>query len=230
MANPLIRFTQVDGETWTIEEKRVILQGAATVARQLANTMNQSKSQIAQKYATMGETYNYTSISAENAFLSFYGGAVTFHKTGQSCTEATGATLCYAQTQNSRLIHVFTDIYNSNGESQITDVDTADRWAVHELGHAFESRVNGSVGSWGYVRSQLPDNVLNRNGFAGAFNGWQQSRSDDRREIFADMFIGWAYGQWEISELTGSLTGDANRKAKFMATDMSIWVNIVVQP
>lgn len=95
---------------------------------------------------------------------------------------------------------------------------------MHELGHAFEARVNGKIGTWGYVRSHLPDNVLNRDGFAGTFPGWQQSENDGRGEIFADMFVGWTYGQWETNPFTGALTNNAALKVNFMTTNMSGWI------
>ena len=92
--------------------------------------------------------------------------------------------------------------------NRLPGIDTGKRWAVHELGHAFESRVNGQT-SWGYVRNSLTTDVSNRNGFAGTFSGWQQSEDYQNSEIFADMFIGWVYGRWAINEFTGALTTDA---------------------
>lgn len=138
----------------------------------------------------------------------------------------TGETPCYAQVQSSHMVHVYTDIYDEGGNSKIPRQSTGARWAVHELGHAFESRINGKVGTWGYVRSQLPDNVLNRDGFAGGFPGWQQSRVISRGEIFADMFVGWSYGQWD----TGEYLSEGRAKANFMTTNMSIWIDIAAGP
>jgi RHS repeat-associated protein len=209
---PLINFTAVNGYAWTAAEMAAVEAGAQQVARALWEA---SGRQLA---------------SPRSAFLEVYGGSVTFHKTGQSCTAATGATSCLAQVQTSRMVHVYTNIYDSNGNSRIPGPNTSDRWAVHELGHAFESRVNGRIGTWGHVRSQLPDNTLNRNGFASGFPGWQQSRENTRGEIFADMFVGWSYGQWETNPFTGALTNDAALKADFMTTNMSVWIDSATRP
>ena len=205
---PLIKFDGHDGHTWTAAERTAVNAGAWQVARSL--------------YEAGGGQFS----SPRDAYLSVYGGPVTFYKTGQSCAEATGHTSCYAQAQSSRMIHVYTNIYDNNGNSRIPGPNTSDRWAVHELGHAFENRVNGKI-AWGHVRSQLPDNTNNRNGFAGDFPGWQQSEYDTRGEIFADMFIGWSYGQW---------SNDAEQrvfaalKADFMATNMPVWIGIATRP
>jgi RHS repeat-associated protein len=206
---PLINFTAVDGYTWTAAEIAAVEAGAQQVARAL--------------WEASGRQF----ASPRSAFLEVYGGSVVFHKTGQSCTEGNGATSCFAQVQSSRLVHVYTDIYNSNGNSLIPGPNTSNRWAVHELAHGFESRVNGKMDTWGYVRSQLPDDVLNRNGFAGDFPGWQQSRQNTRGEIFADMFVGWAYGQWSNNQEQRVF---ASLKTDFMATNMPVWIDITTQP
>jgi len=171
----LISFDIADGvdEVWNAAEMGAIYQGAYDLGSAYARDIN-SRSQG--DFSRFGDN-EYTPITPEEAFMSIYGGSVSFEKRGVSCSEATGDN-CYAQTQTSRSIYVFTDIYDDDDISKIPRVTTSNRWAVHELGHAFESRVNGKIGTWGYVRDQLPDEVLNRNGFAGAFPGWQQSTNN----------------------------------------------------
>ena len=204
---PLVKFSSVTGESWTTAEKQAIQHGAWQAAKALYD--------------------NGTFASPRDAFLETYGNSVTWHKTGKSCKEATGDNLCYAQVQTGQLIHIFTDIYDKDGVSKIPNANTSDRWAVHELGHAFESRVNGAK-TWGYVRKQLPDNIANRNGFAGGYPGWQQSTCtvDCKNEIFADMFVGWTYQKWETNPTTGGLSYQASLKDTFMTTNMSMWINI----
>ena len=81
-----------------------------------------------------------------------------------------------------------------------------------------------------HIRRNLPADLANRDGFAGPAYGWQQSKCkiDCNGEIFADMFIGWAYGQWEMD--VGILTNAANLKANYMTTNMSTWIDTIGQP
>lgn len=178
----LVSFTAVAGEVWTLEEIVAVSKGAMLVANAL--------------YEASGGKYG----SPSETFLKVQGGTVNWHKKGKSCEEVTGYK-CFAQTQTSTSVWVFTNIYerekdgkfklddNGNKISKIPLPNNSDQWAVHELGHAFESRVNGALGNE-YVRNQLPADVLNRSGFAGPFPGWQQSENNGNGEIFADMYIG----------------------------------------
>ncbi len=194
----LINFEVADGvdEIWTLHEILAVMEGAINVDN---------------AFKARG-----------SSFLEVYSGSVTFEKTGQSCASG-----CYGEAQGSNLIHVFDNIYDGNGNSSIPDERYADRWATHELAHAFESRVNGQRDpyEWGYVRGQLPDDIVNREGFAGPRPGWQHSSSSDSGEIFADMFIGWVYGAWETNDL-GNMTTAGNAKSNFMTTNMSAFINI----
>lgn len=210
----LVNFTAVAGEVWTLEEIVAVSQGAMLVANAL--------------YEASGGKYG----SPSETFLKVQGGTVTWHKIGKSCADMTEDDSCFAQTQTGTLIWVFTDIYelddSGNKISKIPLPDNSDQWAVHELGHAFESRVNGALGVY-HVRNQLPPEVDNRNGFAGPFPGWQQSKCSDvdcEGEIFADMYIGWTYGQWS-NEASQRVFADL--KANFMTTNMSNWIDVAAQ-
>lgn len=65
-------------------------------------------------------------------------------------------------------------------------------------------------------RSQ--DRGQNYGGFAGPFEGWQQSQGTDTWEEFADMFVGWVYGEWS----TGV---QGTQRSNFMNHYMPTWVN-----
>jgi hypothetical protein len=153
--------------------------------------------------------------------LSTYGGSVTFYKTGTSCAEG-----CYGRwSGQNNTINVYNDIYK-NGVSRIPDENTGARWAVHELGHGFEGKVNNVLGT-NHIRTNLPADLANRDGFAGPAYGWQQSKCsiDCNGEIFADMFIGAIYGQWEMD--AGRFTPAAKLKSNYMTTNMSTWIGVV---
>lgn len=153
-------------------------------------------------------------------FIGVYGGTVTFQKTGQSCAEAFGndTYTCYGSSHGNT-INIYT-----NAEGHIVDNP---RFLIHELGHSFERAVGDSIPSNAIIESS--DDINNRGGFAGDFPGWQQSTDDSAGEIFADMFIGWVYNQWEVDPFTGALTNDAELKANFMTTNMSIWIDTAHQ-
>lgn len=177
----------------------------------------------------MGEGGSYERISARAAFLSVYGGSVTFYKTGTAC----GGDGCYGMYVGDNTINVFTDIYNNSGASQIPSASTGGRWAVHELGHVFEAQVNNVVGVDEYARNRLgaatsiarrgADPIAEPNsGFAGPVYGWQQSPIAPFGEELADMYIGWTYGQW------GNTAQGAARNA-FMVQHMAFWVDLARQ-
>jgi RHS repeat-associated protein len=210
--DPLIIFKAVDGHTWTEAEKIAVRSGAWAVARAL--------------YEAGGGQFS----SPREAFLTIYGGTITFNKTGTECAEG-----CYGRWSGSNnTINVYNNSYDKNeageydfSKSLITSPSTGHRWAVHELGHGFEAKVNNVLGS-NDIRDNLPAHLANRDGFAGPAYGWQQSECaiDCNGEIFADMFLGWTYGQWD----TGDYVQAGQAKANFMANTMSTRINLIVSP
>jgi hypothetical protein len=122
------------------------------------------------------------------------------------------------------------------------DIATRPRFFVHEIGHSFEKAINANSGFW--IRSEMQtgteywDNDMywrspGYGGFADDFLYWQFSKdegpydtkgtkttdddTDGRGEIFADMFIGWVYNQWEATDL-------GNARSDFMDYHMPIWI------
>ncbi len=225
---PLVLFDGIAGQEWTAAEMRAIREGALAVGGALARAINGD--QEAQAMARrLGEPLEL--ISAQDAFLLVYGGSVTYYKTGTAC----GGDGCYGEAQDERLIHVYTD-----AGSNIPNDSTGKRWAVHELGHAFEIRVNNGAKAAGlttvccYARNSLGRDTtiirrdLNVNvgespnhGFAGPAYGWQQSPVASTGEELADMYLGWVFGQWEAST-----QGDA--RSSFMTNHMSGWISLAV--
>lgn len=86
---------------------------------------------------------------------------------------------------------------------------------VHELLHAFENSMKITLGDGRWykeARSTLPNN-FSRDGMRNSpVWTWQQSTDTGAGEIFADMGIGWVYGQW-------------NTEFPLLAAQMSEWMN-----
>ncbi|MGB4950181.1 MAG: RHS repeat-associated core domain-containing protein [Rhizobiaceae bacterium] len=199
----LVNFTVRSGvgEKWTLHEMLAILKGANDVDSALKER--------------------------NSSFFEVYGGTVTFHKTG---TDGCPDKVCYGEWAGNNQINVYTDIYNKDDQGNFTTSKipaewAGHRWAVHELGHGFEAHVNTALGDTNHIRDNLPANVANREGFAGSFPGWQQSECAIacNGEIFADMFVGAIYGQWD----TGEYLSEGIAKANYMTTNMSTWISAV---
>ncbi|HRQ40775.1 MAG TPA: RHS repeat-associated core domain-containing protein [Chloroflexota bacterium] len=210
-------------EIWHAGEIAAIYKGAFDLGSAFARDINARGR--AMDLSQFGEDA-YQDITPEEAFLSVMGGTVTFRKTGATCADRTDGEGCYAAYGGPRLVNVFTEIYDADGISKIPRLNTSHRWGVHELAHVLEARVNGILDVNYYVRNQLPNNLVNRNGFAGGFPGWQQSNFGGRGEIFADMVVGWTYREFETNPFTGALTKDACLKVQFMKTNMSVFIDI----
>jgi hypothetical protein len=110
-----------------------------------------------------------------------------------------------------------------------------EHWAVHEFGHAFVNAVAGRARPIHMLDIHqrvpgFPDRPDNGPldafwGFAGGRWDWQRSPSGATSEEFADMFLGWVYGQWEM-DVTGSrLSQGGQRRADFMNLFMGLWLD-----
>ena len=102
--------------------------------------------------------------------------------------------------------------------------------AVHELGHLFGSQVAGYK-EMGIAIGQNPGifgrpGTGSNYGFASAGFPWQQATNnvDSGNEIFADQFLGWTYGTWEVDQV-GALTDRAKGRSGWMDTNMSNWLS-----
>jgi hypothetical protein len=157
-----------------------------------------------------------------------YGGAIKFTKSDDVCSS------CGAVTHwNGSEIYV-----NSKYE-------LGTKAAVHELGHAFAYKVAAiydpesfAVAGNSYVANQLAAAIPNGRRVPGSFEnyGFAESVNAPNRnwhqadptqvgsvdEEFADMFLGWTYGQWE-TDSNGGLSSLGQQRANFMSTNVSTW-------
>ncbi|MFZ6021635.1 MAG: hypothetical protein ACOYXO_18720 [Chloroflexota bacterium] len=187
----------IERETWS-------------VANAYARTMNA----ILFNQKRMGENAGFRSTSPQSLFLQIHGGPITFQHTVESCDGNGGG--CAAETMSKNLIVLYSNVserYFLNHSRVI----------VHELGHAFNNAVGKTVQNVS-VDLLRPMNENNRIvhmrdgtffGYAGKFDEWQFGVSGHRgSEEFADMFVGWVYGNWEASRL-------GVQKSQFMFNHMN---------
>jgi RHS repeat-associated protein len=121
----------------------------------------------------------------------------------------------WAYTISSREIWIYANASES-------DVAENRRFIVHEVGHAFENALLGTLGAK-KGRDELPGELVNREGgFAGGFTVWQWSKEETAGEIFADMFIGWVYNRWET--IGTELAPLGQQRADYMHANMGGWI------
>jgi hypothetical protein len=94
-------------------------------------------------------------------------------------------------------------LYAVNGSPNY--YQTHSRVIIHELGHAFNRATDrdaeGSVGG-DLLRDADGDHVDEYGryyGFAGGWDDWQYGYDNNQSEVFADMFVGWAYNSWDLA-------------------------------
>ena len=201
----LIDFTADNNAEWTQEEMLMIIQAANDVANQMADTVNAGRA-IEDR------------ISPKQTFSRVFGGSVEAHKTSQGCTVATD---CVAWASLTESLLTFTQLTNPH-------------LFVHELFHTFdlvilENDANQTLFNEQNTNGAFPNrpNLTGESrlqwGFAGGnFSDWQKSRSGISGEEFADMGIGWTYGQWQRD--ADGLTVDGQARADFMDAHMPGWI------
>jgi hypothetical protein len=104
------------------------------------------------------------------------------------------------------------------------------QFAVHELGHAFENVIQDMLGTK-LGRNTLARNSLLLNRPNGFFHlrRFQQSPDSSPGEIFADMFIGWVYDRWQLSNSSipdSPLTEAGHARNNFMAGIMTELIKV----
>jgi RHS repeat-associated protein len=216
---PLIKFDGHDGHTWTAAERTAVNAGAWQVARSL--------------YEAGGGQFS----SPRDAYLSVYGGSVTFYKTG---TGSSAGAMGEAKSKN--LIHVY------HHSTAITSASAGTFWVAHELGHAFNYalvpnqtepnynhgqgvidlaqkgvRVNGALISGATSSTSWLGNYTR-----GDFEGYQnsspphiQNPAYSASEDFADMFSNYVHNSFAVGN-----AGQA--RYDFMANHMSSWIALAV--
>ncbi|MCZ7672027.1 MAG: hypothetical protein M5U34_35325 [Chloroflexi bacterium] len=156
--------------------------------------------------------------------MKVFGGPITLSNVDEYLVDAAGFSVYAIASETEALITI--------GIAQISN----HYLLVHEIFHLLDIFVLGGAANealWDVQRapgSTFPnrpslegDSEL-RWGFAGGnFSPWQKSRSGASGEEFADMGIGWTYGQWDANAL-GALTTDGQHRADFMSQHMSGWI------
>jgi hypothetical protein len=168
-----------------------------------------------------GEAAEYSNLShlwglsSEEAFQEVYGEQVAFVVTPQCATNGCNNGVDSDAWAWSRIGDLGEVWVNENAFASPGYTGFVVRQnTVHELGHGIDQLGGGIAGNnlataWATNASLTRPN----GGFAGPFLGWQQSSERTGSEVFADMFLGWTYGQW------GS--NNAGRaKAQYMEANM----------
>jgi hypothetical protein len=136
-------------------------------------------------------------------------------------------------TSTARLIYIYSN-------ASAAAVAENPRFVVHETGHAFEKALREALPRQRLGREYIDTEYLwSRNGqgtsgFAGGLWDWQWSRqdgplnlednTDGRGEIFADMFIGWVYNQWEMNSTGSGWTELGQARADLMSSRVPDWI------
>jgi hypothetical protein len=165
-------------------EQLIIAQTVMAVGGTLANAWNEQ---------TQNQSEKWTPIEA---FLNVFGGKLIVNWTGDDC----GDVNCWGEITGQRTLTIY------GGENPTIN----EKWIVHELGHMFDGAADyqprdtlGNGSSYISLRNceaalctNEESNANNHWGFAGPAFGWQQSRQDYVYEDFADMFLGWVFGEF----------------------------------
>jgi RHS repeat-associated protein len=213
---PLVRFTAEKGQKWG-KEQDTILDAANDVGAGISKTINRENWELWKN----GDLSSYPAlVSARQAFLMTFGGSMTFNR-----VNAQGEGGAWGEAQfGTTTINVF-----SNASSN--DIKSHPRWAVHEMGHAFENRMY-QIMNMKPARNEVPNDLFTREPDYGGFHGgllrWQFNLSIDSGEIFADMFIGWVYNRWEVDPIIGDPTALAISRSNNMSFYMPIWISLCV--
>ena len=200
---PLLTFATGPGQSFTDEEIQTFEAGAQDVAESLAQEIN---SQCTGEALALGICFL---VSPEDAFYATFGGPILVKRVSYSCD-------CWAE-----YIHdgrgTFIAIY-SNTTTQ--DILEHPNLIVHEIGHVFLAAagniIHGSLGG--------------RNGFFAGRWTWQlgadyADATTNNKEIFADMFVGWVYGKWQLERGSTSLSGNGAAKSAYMDKYMPLMIN-----
>jgi hypothetical protein len=156
-------------------------------------------------------------LSQDELFLAAYGGQVTFRRIGGNPINGWAEThldwvggidcnlgeICYDDSMFDAAPSAFGVMQN----------------VAHELGHGIDQQ-GGRQARADLATAWATEPLLQRRagGFAtGA--GWQQNRDAGEGEVFADMFLGWTYGQWQSDRNAPDYRAGVV-KSQYMAVNM----------
>ena len=199
---PLLEFEHEKGANpITLAEQAALNASAQDVANALAREINSHCTQVQMEN---GQCHHVTS---QEAFYGVYDGPVEVRRVNRDCN-------CAMQWIHDDPNDLYIAVYNDIPTQYILDNP---RLFVHELGHAFLWFSNNN--------NPIPGNALNANGFYQMEGGYEYRLEDTPREFFADMFLGWVYGKWEVFWGTTRRTPDGNDKARYMNKNMPLMIN-----
>jgi hypothetical protein len=216
---PLVKFTAEKGQKWG-KEQETILDAANDVGAGISRTINRENWELWKN----GDLSSYPAlVSARQAFLMTFGGPVTFNRVNAQAVDAKGGEIWGEAQFGTTTVNVF-----SNASAY--EIISSPRWAVHEIGHAFENRMYQILNNRPARNAVSADLFIREPGFGG-FHGrlgdWQFSKKLDPGEIFADMFLGWIYNSWELKP-SGGPTDLAISRSQNMSSYMPIWISLCV--
>jgi RHS repeat-associated protein len=215
-----------DAPRWTTREIYTVETALGRIAWAYAHAYNQEAERRASEECDPSAVFLSEKINPFNAFFGIHGGRVTFKWNSYSEGNHWG------RAENARKIMIF-----KNTPQDLMTSDSGQRFITHEMGHAFENAYL-EVHKTGHkpARNLIAANnqLNNRLGFADGFLIWQWSEDNSSGEIFADMFVGWAFNSWAPPPTAPSgtdLHGRQNEnylyglsKSKFMMEFMPIWI------
>jgi RHS repeat-associated protein len=221
---------------WPDARRDVVLSGAWAVAEQLANIVSERQLQVqaqiqqipVDQRRNVPESWSLSSLWGLSSRETFHAvlGNITFVRSDEVCAT------CWAETHIPN-ITVYANAFAANSYLQNGHLNTA-----HELGHAFAQRTGwdrdaGNYAAYAHLEAtwdaqpafpRRPDNPAQmEGGFAGTYPGWQQSTGATPNEVFADMFLGFTYGQWSTVNV-----GDADALSDWMRANMPYLISLAV--
>jgi RHS repeat-associated protein len=199
---------------WTTREMMYVIEGVMTVGRNLHYNSDGAKTS-----STSTETYKKAYGIDDKHPQVFQKG---------KCEECSGSG---AYTHNPRLIefHYQSGFFQetASGGGHRTQ-ETADQLnihtVIHELGHAFRTRLITAGGK--------PDTAITDAGLVKLHSGyaeypeyedkyWEPNNWEaNASETFANQFLGWNYDTWKNDSW-------GNRRSEFMNTYMPLWIDMV---
>lgn len=217
---PLAVFQAEKGQTWQAAESAVVAQAIEDAGVALARVLNA----INYKRWRLGEQAHYQPLSPSEALRLVYGGPLTFTRVAEANPSAYMRT-----TQTPYGIKV----YSTTTTDEITK-----NLVIHELGHAFNNAVDKKaqavpahllrpiiqeVDADGNVTYRIDHGDEKRGyfGYMGKALEWQFGYGTELpgSEEFADMYLGWVYGQWEAKSPL------ATARRKYMDEVMNNFLN-----
>ena len=226
---PIVTLDVDEGGAWIPEDMATIQQATLDVARAIARELNRDLEQVMRIMDRVDPDRRRRRRAAieppspEAIFLKTYGDPVSFRRRSKTATQFFGREDgAWGFCQSRKQIFIFKNAPAFRpGRSSVSQTP---EFSVHELGHAFENAVAAGIAAatgTGVKRgrnSLTRDLYDNRRGFSQK-RGFQQSKTfgsdqSGRGEIFADMFIGWVYQEWET--IDGILTADGQARKAFM--------------